>query len=37
MPGHFAGMPVHYDLHVWLWKHNPAGMFAEWNPGLSCS
>lgn len=37
MPGHFTGMPVHYDLHVWTWAHNPAGMFAEWDPALSCS
>ncbi|MFD2090675.1 hypothetical protein [Blastococcus deserti] len=36
MPGHEPGMPVHYDLHVWLWAHNPAGTFAPWNPALSC-
>jgi len=36
MPGHFPGQPVHYDLHVWLWRHNPAGMFAPFNPRLSC-
>ena len=36
MPGHSAGMPAHYDLHVWLWAHNPAGTFAPWNPALSC-
>jgi hypothetical protein len=29
-------MPIHYDLHVWLYKHNPAGMFAAWNPRVSC-
>jgi hypothetical protein len=23
-------------LHVWLWNHNPAGMFANWNPTVSC-
>jgi hypothetical protein len=23
-------------LHVWLWRHNPAGMFAPYNPKLSC-
>lgn len=37
MDGHGPGMPRHYDLHVWLWKHNPEGMFAEWNPKVSCS
>lgn len=36
MPGHFPGQPVHYDLHVWIWKVNPAGMFAPFNPRLSC-
>lgn len=36
MPGHEPGMPVHYDLHVWVWAHNPAGTFAPWNPALSC-
>lgn len=36
MPGHEPGMPVHYDLHVWLWEHNPAGMFAEWNVNVKC-
>jgi hypothetical protein len=37
MLGHAPGMPIHYDLHVWLWKHNPSGMFAPWNPDVSCS
>ena len=23
-------------LHVWLWNHNPAGLFADWNPTVSC-
>lgn len=36
MPGHGPGEPWHYDLHVWLWKHNPAGMFAPFNPKVSC-
>lgn len=36
MPGHFPGQPVHYDLHVWLWRTNPAGLFAPFNPALSC-
>ncbi len=26
----------HYDLHVWLWKTNPAGVFAPTNPALRC-
>lgn len=36
MEGHEPGMPVHYDLHVWVWQHNPAGMFAQFNPAGSC-
>lgn len=24
-------------LHAWVWKHNPAGMFADWNPDVSCA
>jgi hypothetical protein len=32
------GGPIipHYELHVWLWKTNPLGMFAMWNPTVSC-
>ena len=36
MLGHAPGMPIHYDLHVWLWKHNPSGTFAPWNPDVTC-
>ena len=36
MPGHEPGMPAHYDLHAWIWAHNPDGLFAPWNPALSC-
>jgi hypothetical protein len=36
MLGHEPGMPIHYDLHVWLFKANPAGVFAPWNPSVSC-
>ena len=25
-----------YLLHVWHWKHNPSGRFANWNPRVSC-
>lgn len=31
------GHADHYELHVWLWRHNPSGMFAPWNPKVSCS
>lgn len=36
MAGHSPGMPWHYDLHVWIWHHNPSGMFAQFNPSLAC-
>ncbi|MFB7247642.1 hypothetical protein ACFCYX_34865 [Streptomyces populi] len=36
MPGHYPGMPIHYDLHVWLWKQNPNGLFDRWNPRVKC-
>jgi hypothetical protein len=36
MLGHEPGMPIHYDLHVWLYRHNPAGKFAMWNPTVRC-
>lgn len=36
MPGHDPAMPIHYDLHVWLFTANPAGVFAPWNPSVHC-
>lgn len=36
MKGHSAGMPWHYDLHVWLWRDNPNGLFVNWNPNVTC-
>jgi hypothetical protein len=36
MLGHEPGMPIHYDLHVWLYRDNPAGQFAMWNPTVRC-
>jgi hypothetical protein len=26
-----------YVAHAWVWMHNPAGMFADWNPSVNCS
>ena len=28
--------PAFYLLHAWVWKHNPSGMFADWNPAVFC-
>ncbi|HEX2195091.1 MAG TPA: hypothetical protein VHK63_09080 [Candidatus Limnocylindria bacterium] len=36
MPGHNPFMPVHYDLHVWVAAEHPTGLFAPFNPALSC-
>lgn len=36
MPGHEPGMPVHYDLHAWVFTHNPSGDLATWNPAVTC-
>lgn len=30
------GLPAFYALHVWAWKHNPAGTFEDWNPRVTC-
>jgi hypothetical protein len=34
-PGNPNPIP-HYELHVWLWSSNPLGMFAPWNPTVTC-
>ena len=39
MEGHKPLMPDglhHYDLHVWLWKNNPEGVFSPTNPAVKC-
>jgi hypothetical protein len=30
------GLPAFYTLHVWAWRDNPQGTFANWNPNVSC-
>ncbi len=34
--GVVPGLPEHYSLHVWLWRQNPLGLFAPFNPKVSC-
>jgi len=34
--GNRYGLPAFYELHAWLWQHNPAGMFEDWNPRVTC-
>jgi hypothetical protein len=43
-PPTMLGMPMHvlvpavgfYISHAWVWKPNPAGMFEDWNPEVTC-
>ena len=35
--GNRYGLPAFYSLHAWIWKDNPSGMFAMWNPSVSCN
>ncbi|MBK5332305.1 MAG: hypothetical protein JJD93_10060 [Ilumatobacteraceae bacterium] len=37
LAGNRYGLPAFYSLHVWLYKHNPAGTFAMWNPDVTCT
>jgi len=30
-----AGLGV-WALHVWAWKDNPSGLYANWNPAVTC-
>jgi hypothetical protein len=25
-----------WGLHAWVWEHNPSGVFADWNPRVTC-
>ena len=31
-----SGLDAYYELHVWAWKRNPHGTFADWNSRVSC-
>lgn len=34
---HYVGAPFDvWALHAWVWRHNPSGLFADWNPEVSC-
>ncbi|MGH2762205.1 MAG: hypothetical protein ACRDLD_06450 [Thermoleophilaceae bacterium] len=30
------GLDPFYELHAWLWKPNPSGRFADYNPRVAC-
>jgi hypothetical protein len=34
--GNRYGLPAFYERHAWIWKHNPAGKFADFNPRVTC-
>jgi hypothetical protein len=35
--GNRYGLPPFYELHAWIWKHNPRDMFDDWNPNVTCN
>jgi hypothetical protein len=43
-PPSVLGMTMHilnpavgfYLMHAWIWQPNPAGVFADWNPDVTC-
>jgi hypothetical protein len=42
-PPSVLGRPMHLNetlgvwvLHAWVFRHNPAGMFEDWNPTVTC-
>lgn len=35
--GNRYGVPVEfYAKHAWIWQGNPKGLFADWNPSITC-
>ena len=34
-PNRYA-LPAFYELHVWAWRDNPSGTFADWNERVTC-
>ena len=35
--GNRYGVPAQfYAKHAWIWQGNPDGIFADWNPSISC-
>jgi hypothetical protein len=34
--GNRYGLPDFYELHAWIWKGNPRGVFDDWNPTVTC-
>jgi hypothetical protein len=36
LAGNRYGLPDFYSLHAWIWKNNPADIFAPYNTKVSC-
>ncbi len=34
--GNRYGLPDFYEIHAWIWRPNPRGMFDDWNSKVSC-
>lgn len=34
--GNRYGLPDFYELHAWVWRPNPRGVFDDWNSKVSC-
>jgi hypothetical protein len=37
LPGVFPGEGSHYELHAWIFRRNPDGVFDFWNKDVSCA
>jgi hypothetical protein len=35
-PNRYGIPDPYYELHVWAWKRNPIGTFADWHPNVTC-
>ena len=33
---HFSAPRNRWELHAWIWRNNPAGMFEDFNPAINC-
>ena len=34
--GNRYGLDAFFAKHAWIWQANPAGLFADWNPSITC-
>ena len=34
--GNRYGLDPFYELHAWIWRPNPSGIFKDWNPKVTC-